>query len=97
MEESEYQNSKFNNNGNNIYEIKPKSLQNKRFGCPLLKVRTNIELRKKGLVKASERTSACNGLAGRHARVISPLIIQKTFLNMVGIIFGMHKDPRIER
>ena len=56
-----------------------------------------VELQTKGLVKASEGTSACNGLAGRHTGVISPLIIQKTFLNMVEIIFGMHKDPRIKR
>ena len=29
MEESEYQNSKFNNNGNNSYEIKPKTYKMK--------------------------------------------------------------------
>ena len=97
MEESEYQNLKFNNNGNNTHEIKPKNLQNERFGCPFLKVRTDIDLWTKRLVKASERTSACNGLAGRHTRVVSPLIIQKNFLNMVEIIFSMHKDPRIEK
>ena len=57
----------------------------------LLKVRTNIELWTKRLVKASERTSTCDGLAGRHTRVISPLIIQKAFFNMVEIT--MHKDP----
>ena len=97
MEESEYQNSKFNNNGNNRYEIKPKNLQNERFGSSFLKIRTNVELWTKRLVKASERTSTCNSLAGRHTRIISALIIQKTFFNMVEIIFGMHKDPRIKR
>ena len=97
MEESEYQNSKFNNNGNNSYEIKPKNLQNERFGSSFLKVRTNVELQTKRLVKASNRTSACNSLAGRHTRIISPLKIQKIFLNMVEIIFSMHKDPRIKR
>ena len=90
-------NSKFNNNDNNSYEIKPKNLQNERFGCPLLKVRTNIDLWTKRLVKASKRTSACNGLARRHTRVVSPLKIQKIFLNLVKIIFGMHKDPRIKK
>ena len=92
MEESEYLNSKFNNNGNNSYEIKLKT-----FGYSFLKLRTNIELWTKRLVKASERTSTYNGLTGRHTRVVSPLIIQKIFLNMVEIIFGMHKNPRIER
>ena len=90
-------NSKFNNNSNNSYEIKPKNLQNERFGCPFLKVRTNIDLWTKRLVKASKRTSTCNGLAGRHTSIVSPLKIQKIFLNMVEIIFSMHKDPRIER
>ena len=51
----------------------------------------------KRLVRASERTIACNGLAGRHASIVSPLKIQKIFLNMVEIIFSKHKDPRIER
>ena len=97
MEESEYQNSKFNNNGNNSYEIKPKNLQYEGFGCPFLKVRKNVQLRTKRLVKATERPSACNGLAGRHTSIISPLKIQKIFLNLVETIFGMHKDPRIER
>ena len=97
MEESEYQNSKFNNNGNNSYEIKPKNLQNEGFGCSSLKVRTNIDLWTKRLVKASERTSACNDLAVRHTRVVSPLKIQKIFLNMVETICGTHKYPRIER
>ena len=102
MEESEYLNSKFNNNGNNSYEIKPKkkkknNLQNERFGSSFLKIGTNIELWTKRLVKASERTSTHNGLTGRHTGVVSPLIIQKTFFNMVKIIFGMYKDPRIKR
>ena len=35
-------NSKFNNNGNNSYEIKVKNLQNERLDCPFLKMRTNI-------------------------------------------------------
>ena len=65
--------------------------------APLLKVRTNIDLQTKRLVKPSKRTSACNGLAGRHTSIVSPLKIQKIFLNLVEIIFGMHKDPRIER
>ena len=51
----------------------------------------------KRLVKASKRTSTHNGLAGRHTSTVSPLKIQKVFLNMVEIIFGNHKDPRIER
>ena len=42
-------------------------------------------------------TSTHNGLAGRHSSVVSPLKIQKVFLNMVEIIFGKHKDPRSER
>ena len=88
---------KFNNNGNNSYEIKPKNLQNERFGSSFLKIGTNVELWTKRLVKASERTSTCNSLTGRHTRIISPLIIQITFFNMVEIIFGMHKDPRIKR
>ena len=88
-------NSKINNNSNNSYEIKPKTY--KRFGCPLLKVRTNIDLWTKRLIKASKRTSTCNGLAGRHTSIVSPLKIQKIFLNVVEIIFGMHKDPRIKK
>ena len=88
---------KFNNNGNNSYEVKSKTLQDERFGFPFLKIRTNIELWIKRLVKASERTSTPNGLTRRHTSIVSPLIIQKTFFNMVEIIFGMYKDPTIER
>ena len=62
-----------------------------------LKIRTNIELWTKRLVKASERTSTHNGLTERHTSIVSPLIIQKTFFNMVEIIFSMYKDPRIKR
>ena len=73
------------------------NLQNERFGCPFLKIRTNIQLRTKRLVKASKRTSAHNSLAERHTRVVSPLKIQKIFLNLIETILSMHKDPRIER
>ena len=76
---------------------KTKNLQNERFDCPFLKVRTNIQLRTKRLVRAIKRTSTCNGLVGRHTSIVSPLKIQKIFLNMVEIIFSKHKDPRIER
>ena len=89
--------SKFNNNGNNSYEIKTQNLQDERFGCSFLKIRTNIELWTKRLVKASKRTSTHDGLTGRHTRVVSPLIVQKTFFNMIEIIFSMYKDPRIKR
>ena len=71
------------------------NLQNERFGCPFLKIRTNIQLRTERLVRASKRTSTHNGLAGRHTSIVSPLKIQKIFLYMVKIIFGKHKDPRI--
>ena len=54
-------------------------------------------LRTKWLVKASKWTSTLNGLPGRHTSIVSPLKIQKIFLNMVKIIFGKHKDPRIEK
>ena len=51
----------------------------------------------KGWLKPVKGQVHCNGLAGRHTSIVSPLKIQKIFLNMVEIIFGMHKDPRIER
>ena len=43
-EESEYQNSKFNNNGNNSYEIKPKTYKMKDLVAlpSMIKIRTNI-------------------------------------------------------
>ena len=52
---------------------KKPNLQNERFSCSFLKVRTNIDLWTKRLIKASKRTSACNGLTGRHTRVVFPL------------------------
>ena len=88
---------KFNKNGNNSYEIKTKNLQNERFGSSFLKIGTNIELWTKRLVKASERTSTCDGLIRGHTSIVSPLIIQKISFNIVKIIFSMYKDPRIKK
>ena len=88
---------KFDNNGNNSYEIEVKPYRMKDLVALFLEIRTNVELWTKRLVKASKRTSTPNGLTRRHTSIVSPLIIQKTFFNMVKIIFGMYKDPRIKK
>ena len=49
------------------------------------------------MVRASKGTSTYNGLARRHTRVVFPLKIWEIFLDLVEIIFGMHKDPRNEK
>ena len=51
----------------------------------------------KRLTEASKRTSTPNGMIGRHTRVVSPLIVQKSFFYMIKIIFGMYKDSKLKK
>ena len=91
------QNSKFNNNGNNSYEIKPKNLQNERFSCPFPEDKDKYPAEDKtgwlGLVKGQVHAIAWLG------DTLELFILwenPENFLDLVEIIFGKHKDPRNE-
>ena len=87
---------KYNNNSNNIYEIEIKTLQDKRFGCPFLKIRASAKLRTKRLIETSKRTGTSNSLTRKYTGIVSPLIAQKFFFYVIKIILGIYKDSKFK-
>ena len=87
---------KYNNNSNNSYEIEIKTLQDKRFGCPFLKIRTSAKLWTKRLIETSKRTGTFDSLTRRCTGIVSPLIVQKFFFYVIKIILSTYKDSKIK-
>ena len=85
---------KYNNNNNNSYEIEIKTLQDERFGCPFLKVRTDAKLWTKRLIETSKRTGTSDSLIGRYTEIISSLVVQKPFFYVIKIILSIYKDSK---
>ena len=72
------------------------TIQDERFCCPFLKVRTGAKQWTGWLAETSKRTGTSNSLTRRYTGTISFLIIQKLFFYVIKVIFSIYKDSKIK-